>query len=171
MNSIHGISAIGAIVGFVGVMTWRVREGRTAVTARKILIPPLGMATGFCMFVLPVFRVPWMWAVGAFVIGALVLAEPLIRTSKLTFDGQTVMMQRSAVFFLVVTVLAAVRFFARGFFDKVLTMQQTAGLFFVLAFGMILRWRVSMHLEYRRMTGKQNLLATEIEHGELEKKA
>ena len=28
----------------------------------------------------------------------------------------------------------------------------TAGLFFILAFGMILRWRVSMLLEYRRLT-------------------
>jgi membrane protein CcdC involved in cytochrome C biogenesis len=48
--------------------------------------------------------------------------------------------------------LAVVRFAARGFFDKLLTLQQTAGLFFILAFGMILRWRASMYLEYRRIT-------------------
>lgn len=154
MNFIPGTSVTGAILGFLAVMAWRIREGRSAVTARKILIPPLGMATGFCMFFVPQFRVPWMWAAGAFVIGALLLAEPLIRTSRLKRVGDTVMMHRSPVFFAVVVVLAVVRFAAKGFFDKLLTLEQTAGLFFVLAFGMILRWRVSMFLEYRRIVGE-----------------
>ncbi|MEO6910611.1 MAG: CcdC protein domain-containing protein, partial [Edaphobacter sp.] len=51
MNLLPGASVMGALLGFAGVMVWRVREGRSAVTARKILIPPFGMATGFCMFV------------------------------------------------------------------------------------------------------------------------
>jgi membrane protein CcdC involved in cytochrome C biogenesis len=33
-----------------------------------------------------------------------------------------------------------------------MTIQQTAGLFFVLAFGMIVRWRVKMLLQYRALT-------------------
>jgi membrane protein CcdC involved in cytochrome C biogenesis len=152
MNLLPGASVTSAVLGFLAVMAWRVREGRSAVTARKILIPPLGMATGFCMFLVPGFRMPWTWALGAFVVGALVLAEPLIRTSRLTLVGETVMMQRSPWFFAVVVVLALVRFLARGFFDKLLTLEQTAALFFVLAFGMIVRWRVSMFLEYRRIT-------------------
>jgi membrane protein CcdC involved in cytochrome C biogenesis len=154
MNFLPGTSVTGAILGFLAVMAWRIREGRSAVTERKILIPPMGMATGFCMFFVPQFRMPWTWAAGAFVIGALVLAEPLIRTSRLKLVGNTVMMHRSPVFFVVVVVLAVVRFAAKGFFDKLLTLEQTAGLFFVLAFGMILRWRVSMYLEYRRIVGE-----------------
>lgn len=145
-------SALGAILGFCGVMIWRIREGRSAVTKRKILIPPLGMATGFCMFLVPAFRVPWLWAAAAFVIGALVLAYPLIRTSRLAIVNDVVMMHRSSAFFVVVVVLAIVRYAAKGYFDKLLTLEQTAALFFVLAFGMILRWRMSMYLEYRRLT-------------------
>ena len=147
------MSAFGAIMGFCGVMIWRIREGRSAVTKRKILIPPLGMATGFCMFVVPAFRVPWAWAGGAFILGALVLAYPLVRTSRLALVGDTVMMHRSAAFFVVVVVLALVRFLARGYIDRFISLEQTAGLFFVLAFGMILRWRMSMFFEYRRITG------------------
>ena len=115
MNLLPGATVTSAVLGFLAVMAWRIREGRTAVTVRKILIPPMGMATGFCMFFAPQFRMPWMWAAGAFVIGALVLAEPLIRTSHLTMVGDTVMMQRSAWFFVVVVVLALVRYleFAR----------------------------------------------------------
>jgi hypothetical protein len=33
------MSAFGAIMGFCGVTIWRIREGRSAVTKRKILIP------------------------------------------------------------------------------------------------------------------------------------
>ena len=152
MLPLPGMSVPSAIAGFLAVMAWRIREGQTAVTVRKIVIPPLGMATGFCMFIVPAFRLPWLWALGAFIVGALVLAYPLILTSRLKIVGNDVMMHRSIAFFFVVVALAAVRYYARGFFDKIITLEQTAALFFVLAFGMILRWRTSMYFEYRRLT-------------------
>src|SRR4051812_2322694 len=89
------MSVASAILGFFAVMAWRIREGRTAVTIRKIVIPPLGMSTGFCMFLVPAFRVHWTWAATAFLAGAIVLAYPLIRTSRLTLRGDEVMMHRS----------------------------------------------------------------------------
>jgi len=51
-----------------------------------------------------------------------------------------------------VIVLAAIRFVAHTYLDTVITVEQTAGLFFVLAFGMILRWRLNMFLEFRALT-------------------
>ena len=147
-----GTSAVGSLVGLVGVMAWRIREGRTAVTVRKIVIPPLGMATGFCMFFVPQFRVPLLWALIAFLAGAVILAYPLLITSRLEREGEAIMMRRSSAFFGVVVALAAARYFARGFFDSILTIQQTAGLFFILAFGMILRWRWRMLSQYRALT-------------------
>jgi membrane protein CcdC involved in cytochrome C biogenesis len=133
------------------VLVWRVREGRTAVTLRKIIIPPLGMATGFCMFLAPPFRIPLSWALAAFAMGALLLAWPLLRSSKLVRDGEAVMMKRSNAFFLIVIALAVVRLAARSYLDTVLNLNQTAALFFVLAFGMILRWRLQMLFEYRQL--------------------
>ena len=147
-----GVSAVAALVGLTGVLIWRVSEGRTAVTAKKILFPPAGMSTGFFMFVVPAFRVPWSWALIAFLLGAVALAYPLLLTSRLERTGETIMMKRSGAFFAVVIVLAAIRYFARGYFDRLLTIEQTGGLFFILAFGMILRWRVSMFFEYRALT-------------------
>jgi len=141
-----------ALAGLTGILMWRVREGRTAVTARKILIPPVGMATGFSMFLVPAFRVPWSWALIAFLLGAVALAYPLLLTSRLERTGESIMMKRSGAFFAVVIVLFAVRYFARGYFDRLLTMEQSGGLFFILAFGMILRWRLSMFFEYRALT-------------------
>ncbi|HTW60474.1 MAG TPA: cytochrome c biogenesis protein CcdC [Terracidiphilus sp.] len=141
-----------ALAGLTGILMWRVREGRTAVTARKILIPPVGMATGFSMFLVPAFRVPWSWALIAFLLGAVALAYPLLLTSRLERTGESIMMKRSGAFFAVVIVLFAIRYFARGYFGRLLTMEQTGGLFFILAFGMILRWRLSMFFEYRALT-------------------
>lgn len=148
------MSLITSIIGAIAVMIWRVRESRTAVSARKIIIPPLGMATGFMMFVVPAFRVPWSWAGIAFLGGAIGLAYPLMRTSRLVLEGGTVMAQRSHAFFAVVIVLAGIRVAARGYLDTVLTVQQTAALFFILAFGMILRWRTAMFFQYRALVSE-----------------
>jgi membrane protein CcdC involved in cytochrome C biogenesis len=147
----RAISLVVSIVGAVGVLVWRVQETRTAVSARKILIPPIGMATGFCMFFAPPFRVPLTWALVAFLLGALLLAYPLLRTSRLTREGDTVMAQRSFAFFGVIIFLGVIRVAAHGYLDSILTVQQTAGLFFILAFGMIVRWRTVMFLQYRAL--------------------
>jgi membrane protein CcdC involved in cytochrome C biogenesis len=157
MHISFGTSVIGSLVGLLGVLVWRVREARSAVTIRKIIIPPLGMATGFSMFFVPAFRVPWTWAVIAFLVGMIALAYPLLITSRLVRDGDAIMMRRSNAFFLVVIALAAIRFFARGYLDTFLSLQQTAGLFFVLAFGMILRWRMRMFFEYRTLAAQTSL--------------
>jgi membrane protein CcdC involved in cytochrome C biogenesis len=152
MSISPGFTAVVAVAGLAGVLVWRIREGQTPVTIRKILIPPAGMATGFSMFFVPAFRVPILWAIGAFLIGAIALAYPLLLTSRLERQGDIIMMKRSGAFFAVIIALAAVRYLARGYFDSLLTLEQTGGLFFVLAFGMILRWRMSMFFEYRALT-------------------
>jgi membrane protein CcdC involved in cytochrome C biogenesis len=147
------LTSIGAaLLGFILILLWRIREGQTPVTAKKILIPPLGMATGFCMFIVPLFRIPWLWALIAFLIGALLLAWPLVRTSHLHRVGGQIMMHRSKAFFIVIVVLALIRLLARNYVGRYITLEQTAGLFFVLAFGMIVRWRAQMYHQYRRLT-------------------
>jgi membrane protein CcdC involved in cytochrome C biogenesis len=149
-----GVSILVSLAGLVAVITWRLREARTAVSLRKIVIPPLGMATGFCMFFVPAFRIPWAWAGLAFLIGAVALAWPLLLTTRLIKQGDTVMMKRSSAFLAVILVLAAIRFFARGYFDTLLTAQQTAALFFVLAFGMIVCWRAKLLIDFRKLTAE-----------------
>ncbi len=144
----------GSLIGLAAVLVWRVREARGPVSLKKIVIPPLGMATGFSMFLLPGFRIPWTWALGAFLVGAVALAYPLLRTSRLVCEGDVVLMQRSNAFFVVILFLAAIRLLARGYFDTLLTVKQTGALFFILAFGMILRWRIRMLLEYRELTSR-----------------
>jgi membrane protein CcdC involved in cytochrome C biogenesis len=153
------ITAVVSLIGLAGVLAWRVREGRSAVTLKKIVMPPLGMATGFCMFIVPAFRVPFVWGISAFLIGAVVFAYPLLLTSDLHLQNGVIMMKRSSAFFAVIIVLAVVRYLARGFFDRFLTLEQTGALFYLLAFGMILRWRAKLFFAWRALTSKPTLPA------------
>jgi membrane protein CcdC involved in cytochrome C biogenesis len=152
MHLPSGASIFASLAGLVAVIAWRLREARTAVSLEKIIIPPMGMATGFSMFLVPAFRIPWAWAGAAFLVGAVALAWPLLLTTRLIRQGDVVMMKRSSAFLAVILILAAIRFFARGFFDTLLTAQQTAGLFFILAFGMIVCWRAKLLIDFRKLT-------------------
>jgi len=147
------IASFGAaLIGTLAILAWRVRESRRPVSLRSLIIPPLGMSTGFSMFVVPAFRIPWMWGLAAFVLGALVFAYPLVSSPQLTVEDGLIMMRRCRWFLVVILGLAAVRLGLRQYISSIISVQQTAGLFFVLAFGMIVRWRATLLLEYRQLT-------------------
>jgi membrane protein CcdC involved in cytochrome C biogenesis len=147
------IASFGAaLIGSLAILAWRVRESRRPVSLRSLIIPPLGMSTGFSMFAMPAFRIPWTWGLAAFVLGALVFAYPLVSSPQLTIEDGLIMMRRSRWFLVVILGLAAVRLGLREYVSSIISVQQTAGLFFVLAFGMIVRWRTTLLLEYRHLT-------------------
>jgi membrane protein CcdC involved in cytochrome C biogenesis len=138
-----------SVAGALAVLLWRIRETSRPISVRGILLPPLGMSTGLSMFVVPAFRVPWTWALAAFATGALALAYPLIRSSKLYFVNGALMMQRSRIFLAILLGLAAIRIALRDYVGHVLPPRETASVFFLLAFGMIVRWRLWMYFRYR----------------------
>lgn len=141
-----------ALAGAATVMAWRVHETRRPVSLPAILLPPLGMSTGFLMFLVPALRLPWSWAGLAFLAGALLFSWPLARSSRLQRSGDVIVMQRSRAFLAILLVLAAVRLALRGWIDQLISPLQTAALFFVLAFGMILVWRLRMLRAYLALT-------------------
>jgi membrane protein CcdC involved in cytochrome C biogenesis len=146
------IPLLAPIAGGTAVLVWRVRETRTPLTTTKIVLPPLGMATGFVMFMSPAMRIPWELGVGGFIFGATVLSYPLSHTSTLERCGDVVMMRRSNGFLLILLGLLALRLALHEWIGHLLPARRTAAFFFVLAFGMILRWRVGMYLRYRAIS-------------------
>ena len=150
LRALFGSAA--SLVGAGIMLAWRFHETRRPVTLPAIVIPPLGMSTGFAMFFAPQMRIPFWWGLVAFLVGAFIFAIPLAHTSRLERDGNTVVMRRSPAFIVILLVLVAIRFALRSYIDQFISPLQTGALFFVLAFGMILRWRVGMWLEYRRLT-------------------
>jgi membrane protein CcdC involved in cytochrome C biogenesis len=148
------LPALAPVAGGAAVLVWRIRETRTPVTIPKIVIPPLGMSTGFFMFIRPEMRIPLPLAIGAFLVGALLLAIPLIRTSTMEWQGNVVMMRRSNGFLLILLGLLALRLLLHDYIGHMLPATQTAALFYVLAFGMILRWRTGMYIRFRRLIAR-----------------
>jgi len=142
---------VTSALGAAAILAWRMRETTRPVTAKSILIPPLGMATGFSMFVYPPARIPPWWALLAFLIGAAFLAYPMIKTSKLVREGDTIFLRRSRAFIGIVLALVALRFGLREYVGRYLSVVQTGSIMFVLAFGMIVRWRAVMYFEYKKL--------------------
>ena len=140
-----------SLAGATAVFIWRIRETMGPVSLPKIIMPPLGMSTGFCMFFAPAARVPWSWALGAFLAGAFVFSYPLARTSTLTRSGDVILMRRSKAFLLILLGLVVVRIALRAYVERFMSPLQTGALFFVLAFGMILRWRLAMLFQFLRL--------------------
>jgi len=143
---------IASLAGSAAILVWRIRETQRPVTAAKILVPPLGMASGFSMFLVPQMRVPVAWGLAAFLTGAALLSYPLIRTSALTRSGDAILLKRSRAFLVILLALVAVRIAARSYVEQYVDAVQTGSLFFLLAFGMLLPWRIVMYLRYRALT-------------------
>lgn len=141
----------GSLAGAAVMVAWRLRERRRPVTPRAIVAPPLGMATGFLMFLVPAVRIPWIWAATAFAFGVVFLSVPLVLTSRLAREGEAVVVRRSGAFLWILLGLLAVRFLAREWVEQRVTLPQTGAIFFVLAFGMVARWRAGMLLDYLRL--------------------
>lgn len=131
----------------------RMKASKRPLSARKIMMPPIGMATGFFMFVIRDIQIPWLGALAAFLVGWFLFAYPLILGTKFEQVGSDLFVKRSKAFLVILVVLIAIRLALHGYVERFVTLPQTGGVFFILAFGMILHWRLNMLLRFKRMTG------------------
>jgi membrane protein CcdC involved in cytochrome C biogenesis len=137
----------------VSVIIVRLKAGNRPVTIKKIIIPPLGMSTGFAMFVEPQMRIPVIYGVIAFVVGWLLFSYPLIRTTHFEMkEHDQVFAKRSSGFAFILIGLLVIRLALHEVIEQYVSILQTGSLFFILAFGMILRWRLFMLKKYRAIT-------------------
>ncbi|MNP58943.1 hypothetical protein D3C76_1539030 [compost metagenome] len=110
------------------------------------------MTTGLMMFIVPETHIPILWGVIAFAFGWLLFSYPLIRTTKFEkIDGE-IYAERSRSFILILIGLLVVRLLLHEAVEQYVSVMQTAALFFLLAYGMIIRWRLFMFKQYRAMT-------------------
>lgn len=150
------ILRVGPVLGGVAMLAWRLRETRVPVTKKAIIIPPLAMSTGFGMFAVPMTRIPWAWAVVSLLAGFFVLSWPLLRSSRLELRDGVVYMTRSRAFLAILLGVLAIRLALHDAIGHLISPLQTAAVFYLLAFGMILRWRWGMYRDYARVAGTES---------------
>lgn len=144
------LSLMIGVLFAVSIIIVRIKASNKPTNAKKILLPPLFMSTGFFMFLAPQTRVPFIELIEAFLVGA-VFSIFLIKTSKFhKIDGE-IFLKRSKAFIFILVGLLIIRTVLKIFLQQEIHLGQTGGLFFTLAFGMILPWRVAMYVMYKRL--------------------
>ncbi|WP_349304894.1 cytochrome c biogenesis protein CcdC [Paenibacillus sp. Marseille-Q4541] len=148
-------ATIGMIFIALSAIFIRMKAANRPITKRKIIIPPLGMSTGFMMFIVPQTHIPILWAIGAFLIGWFIFSYPLIRSTKFEKRNGEVFVTSSKSFMFILLGLLVVRLLLHEFIQNYITVVQTGALFFILAFGMLLHWRLYMLRHYNETFGAE----------------
>lgn len=143
-------STIVAIVMGTLVMTVRARSAKKPASAKKIILPPLFMSTGALMFVFEYFRVAPLQIVEAFSVG-LFFSIVLIWTSRFEVKDGDIYLKQSKAFVFILVGLLIVRLIAKIILSSTIHIGELSGMFWILAFGMIVPWRIAMFVQYKKL--------------------
>lgn len=141
-----------SLVMVVVVNLVRVKNTKQPVVAKKLILPPLFMATGAGMFILPIFRPTLPELLSAVVMGML-FSIILIKTSKFEVRDNQIYLQRSKLFLVALISLVTLRMIGKVILAETINIDpaQMSGMFFILAFSMLLPWRIGMYIKFRRL--------------------
>jgi len=143
-------STIMAILMGSFVMVVRMRASKKPTNEKKIIIPPIAMSSGALMFLFPQFRVPPMQILEAAAVGV-VFSTILIATSKFEVKGQDIYLKRSKAFVFILVGLLIFRVVAKMILSSSIDVGELAGMFWILAFAMLVPWRIAMLLQFKKI--------------------
>lgn len=143
-------STVAACFMAITMIFVRLRAAKKPASVKKIILPPIFMSTGACMFFIPEFRVPWVQVLEAFMVG-IIFSVFLIKTSKFEIKKDAIYLIPSKSFVFILFGLLAVRMIIKLIVGSTISLGETSGMFFLLAFGMILSWRLAMLYKYKKL--------------------
>ena len=144
------VTSVGAIFMAVFVMFIRLRSQKKPVNEKKIIIPPIAMSTGALMFIFEDFRVAPIQILEASALG-IVFSLVLISTSKFEVRDQDIYMKRSKAFVFILVGLLVLRILLKLIFSNSLDVGELGGMFFILAWSMIIPWRLAMLVQFKKL--------------------
>lgn len=149
---IYLIIGTTVITFFMGTMAIIVRSksAKRPVSVKKIILPPLFMSTGAFMFVFKEFRVPPLQIVEALAVGML-FSLVLIRTTHFEIRDEAIYIKRSKAFAFILFGLLIVRLIGKLALSSTIDIGELGGMFWILAFGMIVPWRVAMLFKFNKL--------------------
>lgn len=154
------ITTIGAL--FMGILAIFVRSksAKQPVSVKKIILPPVFMSTGALMFIFEEFRVAPLQIVEALLVGAL-FSIILIKTTNFEIRESAIFMKRSKAFPFILFGLLFIRLIGKLILSSTIDVGELGGMFWILAFGMIVPWRLAMLVKFQRL-GKEFFVDKEI---------
>jgi membrane protein CcdC involved in cytochrome C biogenesis len=135
----------------VAVMFIRIKSSAKPATAKKIILPPIFMSTGALMFFVPMFQVTGAEFLEAITVG-MFFSIFLIKTSKFEIRGNEIYLKRSKAFVFILIGLLVLRIGMKTILSSSIDYGSLSGMFWILAFGMIVPWRVAMYLSFRKLS-------------------
>lgn len=144
------LSSIVAVCMAVGVMLLRFKAAKKPVTKKKIILPPIFMSTGAMMYFLPEFRLTSLEIVEAIIAG-LIFSIFLIKTTKFEIRDKQIYMKPSKAFIFILIGLLAVRVALESYLSQSIDLAELSGMFFLLAFAMIISWRILMYRSFTKL--------------------
>jgi len=135
----------------VAVMFIRIKSSAKPATAKKIILPPIFMSTGALMFFVPMFQVTGAEFLEAITVG-MFFSIFLIKTSKFEIRGNEIYLKRSKAFVFILIGLLVLRIGMKTILSSSIDYGSLSGMFWILAFGMIVPWRVAMYLSFRKIS-------------------
>lgn len=144
------ISSAVALFMAITVLIVRLKAAKKPVNLKKIILPPIFMSTGALMFLFPMFRLNGVEVLEAVLVG-MVFSIFLIKTSSFEVRNNEIYIKRSKAFAFILIGLLIVRLVAKWLLSSSIDVGQLGGMFFLLAFAMIVPWRISMYLQYRKI--------------------
>lgn len=128
----------------------RLRASRKPASVKRIILPPLFMSTGALMFFFPEFQIKWIQVVEALSVG-IVFSIFLIKTSKFEIRKEHIYLIPSKAFIVILFVLLIARVILKLLIGGTISLGETSGMFFLLAFGMLGSWRLAMLYKYKQL--------------------
>ncbi|CAI8801037.1 MULTISPECIES: CcdC family protein [Bacillus] len=144
------LSSIIALCMAVGMMFLRLKSAKKPITLKKIILPPIFMSTGASMYFLPEFRLTTTEILEAVIVG-LFFSIFLIKTSKFEIRGKDIYLIPSKAFIFILVGLLVVRIAFKSYLSQSIDLGQLSGMFFLLAFAMIVSWRIGMYRSFMKL--------------------
>jgi membrane protein CcdC involved in cytochrome C biogenesis len=151
-------SIVAIFMGFF-VLFIRMKAQKKPVSSKKIILPPIFMSTGALMFIFPFFRVTLGELLEALTVGML-FSILLIKTSKFEIRDNDIYLKRSKAFAFILIGLLIIRIVAKSILSTTIDYGALSGMFWILAFGMIVPWRIAMYIQYRKLYQENRDLTT-----------
>lgn len=140
---------VAMIMAFIMIFI-RLKVAEKPTNAKRIILPPLFMSTGALMFVFPFFRVSPLAILEACIIG-IIFSIFLIKTTKFEVRNNNIYLHPSKSFIFILIGLLFIRIIIKLVIGSTISISETSGMFFLLAFAMILTWRIAMLLKYQKL--------------------